>query len=216
MEKIQSFFKTLENDHLDLFTTITTQNRPDGQKLRVFLNEKGIDCKGSTMFAMVQALSFYLENLEKSENLENSKNLKNENETVHETVHTSHTTVSTNNESKQYSFSKEFKEELKQCESIQPTHIKKKYTVKDCDIDAVQALSFEFEVLQGVYKAGKPDESRQKALEDAHIKCDQALDWIIDIKNSTDDFSSVINVVTYASDTPSLANALFEVYLSLN
>ena len=77
-------------------------------------------------------------------------------------------------------------------------------------------MSFEFEVLQGVYKAGKPDESRQKALEDAHIKCDQALDWIIDIKNSTDDFSSVINVVTYASDTPSLANSLFEVYLSLN
>jgi hypothetical protein len=94
--------------------------------------------------------------------------------------------------------------------------ITKKYTVKDCDTDAVQALSFEFEVLQGVYKAGKPDESRQKALEDAHIKCDQALDWIIDIKNTTDDFCSVINVVTYASDTPSLANALFEVYLSLN
>jgi hypothetical protein len=213
MEKIQSFFKTLENDHLDLFTSITTQNRPDGQKLRVFLNERGIDCKGSTMSAMVQALSFYLENLE---NVEKIENLENENETVHETVHTSDTTVSTNNESNQYSFSNEFKEELKQCESIKSTNIKKKYTVKDCDADAVQALSFEFEVLQGVYKAGKPDESRQKALEDAHIKCDQALDWIIDIKNSTDDFSSVINVVTYASDTPSLANALFEVYLSLN
>jgi hypothetical protein len=211
METIQTFFKNLENDNLDLFNCITTQSRPDGQKLRVFLNEQGIDCKGSTMSSMVQGLSVYLENLRKTkETLVKDTNVqKNKKNTISEEPKND---VSFQNET--YSFSNTFKDELKQCESTK--NIKKKYTLKDCNKDAVQALSFEFEVLQGVYKAGKPDESRQKALEDAHIKCDQALDWIIDIKNTTDEFSSVLDVVTYSSDTPSLANALFEVYLSLN
>jgi hypothetical protein len=92
----------------------------------------------------------------------------------------------------------------------------KVYSVSCFDPIAVQALSFEFEVLHGVYKAGKPDESRQKALEDAHVKCDQALEFIVEVKNTSDDFSAIIGGVTYAADTPSLANALFELYLQLN
>jgi hypothetical protein len=90
------------------------------------------------------------------------------------------------------------------------------FSRKDFDPASVQSLSFEFEVLHGVYKIGRPDDSRQKALEDAHIKCDQALDWIVEIKNTTEDFASVIGGITYAADTPSLANSLFELYLQLN
>lgn len=213
MEFVNSFFKSLSFTHLELYKKITTNGLPDSQKLRIFLKENEIQCKGSTMVSMVQTLSDTLltTNDSSTENILNTR-LEIKNEPQLETQ--------INNEKELIEFSKEFKEDFNQFEDQEKEsktlNTKNKFTVKDCNPEAVQSLSFEFEVLHGVYKANKPDESRQKALEDAHIKCDQALDWIVDIKNTTDDFSSVIKVVTYASDTPSLANALFEVYLSLN
>jgi len=203
MESILSFFRDLSVKNNELFKSVTTGGEPDSQKLRTFLIKNKIDCKGSNMFFLAKALSDSLVSdvvassqkeycaLEKEEEMVESNALTNEKE--EEVV-----------ESPALACTK--KEET----------IKRVFSTKDFDPATVQSLSFEFEVLHGVYKVGRPDESRQKALEDAHIKCDQALDWIVEIKNTTDNFASVIGGITYAADTPSLANSLFELYLQLN
>jgi len=207
MESILSFFRDLSVKNNELFKSVTTGGEPDSQKLRTFLIKNKIDCKGSNMFFLAKALSDSLvsdvvassqkeycalkkeEVLEKEEEMVQSRALTNEKE-----------------------------EEVVESPALAKKEetIKRVFSTKDFDPATVQSLSFEFEVLHGVYKVGRPDESRQKALEDAHIKCDQALDWIVEIKNSTDNFASVIGGITYAADTPSLANSLFELYLQLN
>lgn len=178
MSKITSFFTNLESQNKNLFDKITTKRVPDGTKLRIYLNENNVECRGSSMMFLVEALSTFLLNGKP--------------------------------DSPPHSPLAQPQHEQEECKE------EKVYSVSCFDPVAVQALSFEFEVLHGVYKAGKPDESRQKALDDAHVKCDQALEFIVEVKNTSDDFSAVIGGVTYAADTPSLANALFELYLQLN
>jgi hypothetical protein len=190
MSKIITFFKNLESLDKNLFQLLTTNNVPDGTKLRIYLNENGVECKGSSMNYLVDALSNFLEN---------SKTIQSPD------VHQPSSPVHSNTTSPDATLIPEVNE----------SKFEKQYSMSSFDPVSVQALSFEFEVLHGVYKAGKPDESRQKALEDAHVKCDQALEFILEIKNTTDDFSAIVGGVTYASDTPSLANALFELYLQL-
>jgi hypothetical protein len=196
MEAILLFFRELKASNNELFCQVTSNGEPDSQKLRMYLNENNIDCKGSNMFSLVRAFSesFKQSRTNEKQNQEKEKEKEKEQENKQE--------------------QKEQEQEEK--EEEQEQELKKRYLKTDFDPISVQALSFEFEVLHGVFKAGRPDESRQNALEDAHIKCDQALDWIIEIKNSTDDFAAVIGGVTYAADTPSLANALFELYLQLH
>jgi len=194
MEAILSFFRELKESNNELFSKVTSDGEPDSQKLRMYLNENSIDCKGSNMFSLVRAFSesFKQSRTNEKQNQEKEKEKEKEQE------------------------NKQEQKEQEEKEEEQDQELKKRYLKTDFDPISVQALSFEFEVLHGVFKAGRPDESRQTALEDAHIKCDQALDWIIEIKNSTDDFAAVIGGVTYAADTPSLANALFELYLQLH
>jgi hypothetical protein len=196
MESVLSFFRDLSVKNNELFQSLTTEGEPDSQKLRTYLIKNKIECKGSNMFFLVQALSDSLllatnvttTPTTKQDSLVTTLDVKPEVENLKEEI------VSTlKDETKRMIFSR-----------------------KDFDPASVQSLSFEFEVLHGVYKIGRPDDSRQKALEDAHIKCDQALDWIVEIKNTTEDFASVIGGITYAADTPSLANSLFELYLQLN
>jgi len=189
MEAILSFFRELKTSNNDLFCQVTSNEEPDSQKLRIYLNENNIDCKGSNMFSLVRAFSdsLIVESILPKKEKDRMEKKEEEN-----------------------------KEHLQGDYKLDQEQEKKRYSKTDFDPISVQALSFEFEVLHGVFKAGRPDESRQNALEDAHIKCDQALDWIIEIKNSTDDFAAVIGGVTYAADTPSLANALFELYLQLH
>jgi len=195
MEAILSFFRELKESNNELFSKVTSDGEPDSQKLRMYLNENSIECKGSNMFSLVRAFS--------------------------ESLKTNTNTTNPEKQEKQEKKEKKEKEELEKelhepnKQNEQKEELKKRFSKLNFDPVSVQSLSFEFEVLHGVFKAGRPDESRQTALEDAHIKCDQALDWIIEIKNSTDDFAAVIGGVTYAADTPSLANALFELYLQL-
>ena len=189
MESVRSFFRDLSVRNNTLFQSLTTEGEPDSQKLRTFLIHNKIACKGSNMFSLVQALSDSLDLAIKQDSSVTTSNVvKPEIDDLKEEI------ISTS------------KDETK----------RRIFSRKDFDPASVQSLSFEFEVLHGVYKVGRPDESRQKALEDAHIKCDQALDWIVEIKNTTEDFASVIGGITYAADTPSLANSLFELYLQLN
>jgi predicted nuclease with TOPRIM domain len=204
MEAILSFFRELKESNNEVFSKVTSDGAPDSQKLRMYLNENSIDCKGSNMFSLVRAFSESLKtntntNTTNPEKKEKKEKQEQEQKELHEQKEELEKEVHEKNEQK------EQKEELK-----------KRFSKLNFDPVSVQSLSFEFEVLHGVFKAGRPDESRQTALEDAHIKCDQALDWIIEIKNSTDDFAAVIGGVTYAADTPSLANALFELYLQLH
>jgi hypothetical protein len=200
MESILSFFRDLSVKNNELFKSVTTGGEPDSQKLRTFLIKNKIDCKGSNMFFLAKALSDSL--VSDISEVNASSGLGKESrapETEKE--------VALKNE--------EVESPALACTKNEET-IKRVFSTRDFDPATVQLLSFEFEVLHGVYKVGRPDESRQKALEDAHIKCDQALDWIVEIKNTTDNFASVIGGITYAADTPSLANSLFELYLQLN
>ena len=200
MEAILSFFRDLKTSNNELFCQVTSNGEPDSQKLRMYLNENNIVCKGSNMFSLVRAFSESLKQPSKTNEKGEDKDKEQEQDKQKEKE----------KENKQEQKEKEEEEKEEEQES------KKRYSKTDFDPVSVPALSFEFEVLHGVFKAGRPDESRQTALEDAHIKCDQALDWIIEIKNSSDDFAAVIGGVTYAADTPSLANALFELYLQLH
>jgi gas vesicle protein len=198
MESILSFFRDLSEKNNELFTSVTTGGEPDSQKLRTFLIKNKIDCKGSNMFSLAKALSDSLTDTSKVASGEHEEK------------------VVASRESEVIESRECEKEKERESYAHKEESIKKVFSTKDFDPATVQSLSFEFEVLHGVYKVGRPDESRQKALEDAHIKCDQALDWIVEIKNTTDNFASVIGGITYAADTPSLANSLFELYLQLN
>ena len=204
MEAILSFFRELKESNNELFSKVTSDGEPDSQKLRMYLNENSIDCKGSNMFSLVRAFS---ESLKTNTNTNTTNPEKQEKKEKQEQEQ--------KHEQKELHEQKEELEKEVHEQNEQKEELKKRFSKLNFDPVSVQSLSFEFEVLHGVFKAGRPDESRQTALEDAHIKCDQALDWIIEIKNSTDDFSAVIGGVTYAADTPSLANALFELYLQL-
>jgi hypothetical protein len=204
MEAILSFFRELKESNNELFSKVTSDGEPDSQKLRMYLNENSIDCKGSNMFSLVRAFSESLKtntNTNTTNPEKQEKKEKQEQEQKHE-------------QKELHEQKEELEKEIHE-QNEQKEELKKRFSKLNFDPVSVQSLSFEFEVLHGVFKAGRPDESRQTALEDAHIKCDQALDWIIEIKNSTDDFAAVIGGVTYAADTPSLANALFELYLQL-
>jgi len=196
MESVLSFFRDLSFKNNELFQSLTTEGEPDSQKLRTYLIKNKIECKGSNMFFLVQALS---DSLLLATNVTTTPTTKQD---------SSVTTLDVKPEVEN------LKEEI--VSTLKDETKRMIFSRKDFDPASVQSLSFEFEVLHGVYKIGRPDDSRQKALEDAHIKCDQALDWIVEIKNTTEDFASVIGGITYAADTPSLANSLFELYLQLN
>ena len=175
MDVIVSYYKKLSEDKADVYERITTNGQPDSQKLRVFLNENNVECRGSNMKSLVSALDTFLN--KKNQQTEPVQHIESKFENTIET---------------------------------------KIYVLSDFDKESLLNLSYEYEVLYGAYTAGKPDDARQRALEDAHIRCDQTLSWILEVKNSGGDFDKIVKGVQYASDIPPLANALFELFITLH
>ena len=219
MQDVHNFFLKLKSENALLYDLLTTNGQPDSQKLRSYLIEHNIASTGSTMVSLVRALSS--KELSKLQGAVQGAAVQGAVQGAavqgavqgagNEQINTQKNPINDN--------TKSLLDDTIINKKSTPTETDKekktRYTIKSFTPDSIQCLSLEFEILQGVFKAGRADVDRMRALEDAHVKCDQALDWIVEVKNTSDDFSAILSGVQYAADTPSLANALYNLYLEL-
>jgi ribosomal protein L12E/L44/L45/RPP1/RPP2 len=219
MQDVHNFFLKLKSENALVYDLLTTNGQPDSQKLRSYLIEHNIASTGSTMVSLVRALSS--KELSKLQGAVQGAAVQGAVQGAavqgavqgagNEQINTQKNPINDN--------TKSLLDDTIINKKSTPTETDKekktRYTIKSFTPDSIQCLSLEFEILQGVFKAGRADVDRMRALEDAHVKCDQALDWIVEVKNTSDDFSAILSGVQYAADTPSLANALYNLYLEL-
>jgi hypothetical protein len=130
MEAILSFFRELKESNNELFSKVTSDGEPDSQKLRMYLNENSIDCKGSNMFSLVRAFSESLKtntntNTTNPEKKEKKEKQEQEQKELHEQKEELEKEEHEKNEQK------EQKEELK-----------KRFSKLNFDPVSVQSLSF--------------------------------------------------------------------------
>lgn len=223
MQDVHNFFLKLKSENALVYDLLTTNGQPDSQKLRSYLIEHNIASTGSTMVSLVRALSS--KELSKLQGAVQSavqgavQGAKLQGSTLQSAVQGAGNEKSSTQKNLTNDNTKSLLDDTTINKKSTPTETdnekKTRYTIKSFTPDSIQCLSLEFEILQGVFKAGRADVDRMRALEDAHVKCDQALDWIVEVKNTSDDFSAILSGVQYAADTPSLANALYNLYLEL-
>jgi hypothetical protein len=193
MQDVHNFFLKLKSENAHVYDLLTTNGQPDSQKLRSYLIENNIATTGSTMVSLVKALSSKELSKLQGAKLQGAevKGAKLQGAGNEQQISTQNNPTNVNTAL----LPDDMMINKKSTQTETENEKKTRYTIKSFTPDSVQCLSLEFEILQGVFKAGRADVDRMRALEDAHVKCDQALDWIVEVKNTSDDFKAILNGV---------------------
>jgi hypothetical protein len=233
---INAFFDLVKEKHPDVFLKIAPMGSVDTRCLRVYLDSSS---NSSNMLSLAQELFVKLNNNRDDQNDGNDDRDKLKNE-VNDHHLKNHIKNNTKNHTKtqtvnitESTISKEKEEDIFNCLHTLDTSNtgtearaslvnegmgdqKKKFSTKDLSEESIFAVQFEYEVLHGAYKSNKTDEARARALEDAHVRCMQTLEYVVEIKNSSDIFDDILRGVNYAKDNEALANALFACFIELS